>query len=179
VDSTNPGRINFTFDLAYFLIFGVRIPYPVPFRLLGDEAKGWLENTYVSERVRISRGNKGTVFILTRAPAADSQEESRSSGPSVVVLPGLGNDSGDYDPLVAQLAERGFSTTVVPVARLDWLRNALGLLDLKYWLGTLEPRPVLDWYLERVEQAVQVASDNAGDRRVVLLGHSAVGWLAR
>ncbi|RWV98209.1 hypothetical protein GW17_00038958, partial [Ensete ventricosum] len=36
------------------------VPYPVPFRLLGDEAKGWLDTTYLSHtgNIRISRGNK-------------------------------------------------------------------------------------------------------------------------
>jgi hypothetical protein len=38
----------------------------VPFRLLGNEAKGWLDTTYLSERLRVSRGNKGTTFILKR-----------------------------------------------------------------------------------------------------------------
>ena len=45
----------------------VRLPYPVPFRLLGDEAKGWLDTTYLSNQLRISRGNKGTTFILRRS----------------------------------------------------------------------------------------------------------------
>ena len=73
--AASPDRIDFAFDLAYFELratpFGalpapVRIPYPVPFRLLGDEAKGWLDTTYLGEDVRISRGNKGTTFILVR-----------------------------------------------------------------------------------------------------------------
>ncbi len=68
---------------------------PVPFKLLGDEAKGcaslscwllsalkrrvltrcarggsWLDTTYLSERVRVSKGNKGTTFILARYDGA-------------------------------------------------------------------------------------------------------------
>lgn len=39
-------------------------------RLLGDEAKGWLDTTYLSSQLRISRGNKGTTFILRRLPTA-------------------------------------------------------------------------------------------------------------
>jgi len=77
VDEVNsPSRIDFTFDLAYFEIratplgplpFGaIRVPYPVPFRILGDEAKGWLDTTYLGENVRISKGNKGTTFVLVR-----------------------------------------------------------------------------------------------------------------
>uniref|UniRef100_A0A2N9IST9 Plastid lipid-associated protein/fibrillin conserved domain-containing protein n=1 Tax=Fagus sylvatica TaxID=28930 RepID=A0A2N9IST9_FAGSY len=46
----------------------VEVPYPVPFRLLGDEAKGWLDTTYLSPSgdLRISRGNKGTTFVLQK-----------------------------------------------------------------------------------------------------------------
>eukprot|EP00252_Welwitschia_mirabilis_P027489 TRINITY_DN943_c0_g1_i10.p1 TRINITY_DN943_c0_g1~~TRINITY_DN943_c0_g1_i10.p1 ORF type:complete len:280 (+),score=37.49 TRINITY_DN943_c0_g1_i10:107-946(+) len=46
----------------------VEVPYPVPFRLLGDKAKGWLDTTYLSPtgNMRISRGNKGTTFVLQK-----------------------------------------------------------------------------------------------------------------
>ena len=60
------GQVSFTFDLAYFQWGPVRLPYPVPFRLLGDEARGWLDTTYLSPRLRISRGNKGTTFVFRR-----------------------------------------------------------------------------------------------------------------
>ena len=60
-------RINFAFDLAYFVLpGGLRLPYPVPFRLLGEESRGYLDTEFVSERLRISRGNKGTTFVLRR-----------------------------------------------------------------------------------------------------------------
>jgi len=78
VSEKQKNRIEFTFDLAYFELatgpFGValpgarpaRVPYPVPFALLGDEAKGWLDTSYLGKDVRISRGNKGTTFVLVR-----------------------------------------------------------------------------------------------------------------
>jgi hypothetical protein len=78
VSESDTNRIEFTFDLAYFELatgpFGValpfarpaRVPYPVPFALLGDEAKGWLDTSYLGRDVRISRGNKGTTFVLVR-----------------------------------------------------------------------------------------------------------------
>ena len=55
---------------------------------------------------------------------------------SVIILPGLGNCAADYDDLVANLVEKATQETsdsplrvsVLPVARIDWLRNALGLL---------------------------------------------------
>lgn len=69
-----PGnRIDFKFDIAGFKfeLIPLTIPYPVPFRYLGDEVKGWIDITYLSPgkgpgAVRIARGNKGTVFCLIR-----------------------------------------------------------------------------------------------------------------
>ncbi|MCO5595163.1 hypothetical protein L7F22_049202 [Adiantum nelumboides] len=59
-------RILFQFDKAAFSFkfFPFKVPYPVPFRLLGDEAKGWLETTYLSPSgdIRISKGNKVCLF---------------------------------------------------------------------------------------------------------------------
>ncbi|KAG1662067.1 hypothetical protein FOA52_005314 [Chlamydomonas sp. UWO 241] len=69
-------RIDFQFDNAafHFKALPFTIPYPVPFRLLGDETKGWLDVTYTSPdgTFRLSRGNKGTLFVLAKernAPA--------------------------------------------------------------------------------------------------------------
>lgn len=63
-------RVDFQFDSAafYFKPIPVSIPYPVPFRLLGDERKGWIDVTYLSKdgKFRLSRGNKGTLFILVK-----------------------------------------------------------------------------------------------------------------
>ena len=67
-------RIDFSFQEARLEIKGSQIvlPYPVPFKLLGDEAKGWIDNTFVSETLRIARGNKGTTFVLKKAdPSTD------------------------------------------------------------------------------------------------------------
>lgn len=62
-------RIDFVFDEGNFeLGNNIKIPYPVPFRLpiLRDTVKGWIDITYLSDRVRIARGNKGTTFILAK-----------------------------------------------------------------------------------------------------------------
>ncbi|WVZ65883.1 hypothetical protein U9M48_015174, partial [Paspalum notatum var. saurae] len=64
-------RILFRFDRAAFAFkfLPFKVPYPVPFKLLGDEAKGWLDTTYLSHtgNIRISRGNKGTTFVLQKS----------------------------------------------------------------------------------------------------------------
>ncbi|CAJ1936874.1 unnamed protein product [Sphenostylis stenocarpa] len=110
-----------------------------------------------------------------------SSSNSISVHRPAVILPGLGNNSGDYQSLKQTLNDKyGISAVVAKVSRLDWLRNAAGLVDPNYWRGTLQPKPVLDWYLERVEEAVQEAKESAnGFETVSLVGHSAGGWLAR
>lgn len=73
-DPSRPdSRIDFVFDSGNFDFNGVQIPYPVPFRLplFRDAVKGWIDITYLSERLRISRGNKGTIFILLKEEEAD------------------------------------------------------------------------------------------------------------
>jgi hypothetical protein len=64
-------RINFVFDEGYFDLNDgtVRIPYPVPFRLplFRDWVKGWIDVTYLSNTMRIARGNKGSTFVLVKA----------------------------------------------------------------------------------------------------------------
>jgi hypothetical protein len=61
-------RINFVFDEGNFDFGSVRLPYPVPFRLgfLRDNFLGWIDLTFLSDRLRISRGNKGTTFVLLK-----------------------------------------------------------------------------------------------------------------
>lgn len=41
---------------------------------------------------------------------------------------GLGNNAADYSGLVSLLNERDLSVHVLPVARIDWGRNASGLI---------------------------------------------------
>jgi len=69
VDPSQPERIAFAFDEGFFQFRenGLRVPYPVPFRLLGKEAEGFLDTLYLGDRLRISKGNKGSTFILERA----------------------------------------------------------------------------------------------------------------
>ncbi|PNW85211.1 hypothetical protein CHLRE_03g176350v5 [Chlamydomonas reinhardtii] len=63
-------RIDFQFDRAAFnfRFLPFTIPYPVPFRILGDERKGWIDVTYMNSdsTFRLSRGNKGTLFVLAK-----------------------------------------------------------------------------------------------------------------
>ena len=67
-------RILFVFDEGNFNFDGFKVPYPVPFRLpiFRDAVKGWIDITYLSDRIRVSRGNKGTTFVLLKEDNIDN-----------------------------------------------------------------------------------------------------------
>lgn len=119
--------------------------------------------------VRSEAGGNGT----TGPP----QQEKPQRG--VVILPGLGNSAADYAAISADLKERGLAVEVARVSRPDWLRNAAGLTDISYWRGTLQPRPTVNWYMDRIAAALQSVEDQSGGAPVTLLAHSAGGWLSR
>ncbi len=39
----------------------------IDFPLNSDKPQGWLDITYIDNNLRIGRGNKGSVFVLTKA----------------------------------------------------------------------------------------------------------------
>lgn len=138
------------------------VPVPPPL------TKATLPKSWSCSCSAISQSDSSTFQLIT------------SSTPSpAVILPGLGNNTSDYQKLVLTLQDYEVPTVVANVARIDWLRNAAGLVDPNYWQGTLQPRPVLDWYLNRVDEAVNEAKELAQGGTLSLIGHSAGGWLAR
>jgi len=112
----------------------------------------------------------------------------------VVICPGFGNDAIDYQEplkqprevgLVSCLERRGFDPSqiyIVPIQRLDWIKVFTGgLLDFpNFYLNKAQPTGGgYGWYLERLKETVDTAYANSDENKVLLLGHSAGGWLAR
>jgi len=81
---------------------------------------------------------------------------------------------------VARLKQRGFEIVeTLPVVRADWLRVIGGLLDADFRDGNAPPETAFGWYLDRVDDAVEeLQAQNSGEK-VLLVAHSAGGWLAR
>eukprot|EP00250_Pteridium_aquilinum_P008914 c18304_g2_i1 orf=497-1150(+) len=98
-----------------------------------------------------------------------SSSDPPSASRPVVILPGLGNNSNDYVELIASLKERGLAATVAEVSRPDWLRNAKGFLDKNCWSGKLAPRPLLNWYFERMNKAITAAKEASGGGQMLSL----------
>ncbi|KAF2306799.1 hypothetical protein GH714_021501 [Hevea brasiliensis] len=112
-------------------------------------------------------------------PSAPTGHPISTTVRPAVILPGLGNNTADYQKLKVTLNEYGVPSVIAKVSRFDWFRNAAGLVDPNYWRGTLRPRPVLDWYLKRIDEAIREAKVLAEGGTLSLIGHSAGGWLAR
>jgi len=123
---------------------------------------------------------RGPARARARARGKTQACQAQAGKRSVIILPGLGNSASDYDDLAENLrSTTGLDLNVhtCDVRRIDWLRNAAGLLDPAYWKGTLKPRPVVDWYLDKVKEKVEIAKRDGGP--VSFLAHSAGGWLGR
>lgn len=89
----------------------------------------------------------------------NSASASRAEGKSkqtrgVVIMPGLGNSKNDYKALAELLTEEGLTAEIASVNRIDWLRNAAGVVDINYWKGTLNPQPTVNWYVCKLEMSL-------------------------
>jgi hypothetical protein len=143
----------------------------------------------------------GLQFSLFQ-PRPPKKISSPPSNVKVLILPGFGNDASDYilsqatqGSLVQSLKNRGWENVeILPMKRSDWLNVFLrGAFDWQFWAGTAPPTgPAFAWYLRRVADAivgpkaendddddVNVNVDDDGRPKVLLVCHSAGGWLAR
>ena len=149
-------------------------------------------------------GNAAEDYTSPPPPPSPEEEEEEEKSPLSSLLSsflssssdsegeegeGTASVDGDSDLVVASspppslssaLAARGFSVSVVPLKRSDWLRVARCAVDPAYWRGEAEPETAYGWYLDLAERAVEeAASANPSGSGVVLLAHSAGGWLGR
>ena len=190
-------RVDFAFQEAQFEFrdFPFTIPYPVPFKLLGDEAKGWIDNTYISEKFRIARGNKGTLFLLQKvSPAFDpaaafavsklkelkrlesekkkaqKSKSSRQVQRVAIIFPAQLSTAEDYEELsasVEKLSSDGIRCYAAPLSRIDWPAGLLpSFFSKDYFVGTLKPVETLAFYLKKIDEAVALALNDNMDKDV-------------
>lgn len=105
-----------------------------------------------------------------------------------VILPGFGNSMEDYMTplkreskfgLVGILKSRGIKNIfVVPVQRYSWLNILFGVFTLEFWKSKCRPLNLFRFYCTMVDETVRHAHAETG-KPVILVGHSAGGWLAR
>lgn len=111
-----------------------------------------------------------------------------SEQPTYLICPGFGNDAKDYiDPLgrgrefsfVNALEKRGLDAEVVDIGRLEWLKllGPSAVQPLRFINNEMTPDILYGFYLDRVRR--QLNRLEKEDKKVVLVGHSAGGWLVR
>ncbi|CBN75826.1 Rieske (2Fe-2S) domain protein [Ectocarpus siliculosus] len=72
-------RLMVGFRKAIVNVGGMKVTFP---HLQRFSPTGWMETTYLNQGIRIARGNKGSIFVLTRQPVS-SRLSSSSSSPTV------------------------------------------------------------------------------------------------
>lgn len=60
----------FRIELNAGLVLDFGFLFPLLMFVRRSKENGWLETTFVDDEIRIGRGNKGTLFVLTRDPSA-------------------------------------------------------------------------------------------------------------
>ena len=112
----------------------------------------------------------------------------------ILILPGFCTETEDYTrpgSLAPNLLKRGWDESqvhVLPMKRIDWATTLVcGAIDKNFWQGSAKPDgPAYSWYLSRVANEIrnidtQVKKEHGehAKAKIVLVGHSAGGWLAR
>lgn len=195
-----PNRLGFRFTGGKILLRTIwngtlSLPYPVPFDLLGDNAKGWLQTDYLTEKLRLSRGNKGSLFVLTPEPEPDDPELEAYLDPApppapappastlvrdpVIVCPAQFGTLSNYEDLVQSLQARGHPVIVAPLKFTDWFRLIPASLTPEYWKGELSPDVALPFYYEAIDKAVDQIKQQYPGKKIQLVAHSIGGWITR
>jgi len=195
-----PNRLGFRFSGGTILLRTLwngtlALPYPVPFDLLGDNAKGWLQTDYITDNLRLSRGNKGSLFVLTPEPQPDNPElealleppppppppvdpETLTMDP-VLICPAQFGTLDNYEELVNILESRGHPTLVAPLKFTDWFRLIPASLTPEYWKGELSPTVALPFYYEAIDKGTRQLKNKYPGKKIQLVAHSIGGWIAR
>lgn len=132
-------------------------------------------------------------IYLSQTNSLSSLSNTIGSKTPIVICPGFGNDSIDYDCPLEQPPSKGLKTILstrgfdidniytVPIKRTDWIRVGGGLFDIpNFYINQARPDGLgYGWYIRRLKECVDLAYEESGGEKVILIAHSAGGWLAR
>lgn len=112
--------------------------------------------------------------------------------PVFVILPGFGNNDKDYTAdiivkggqvqpsLVSNMQRRGYVAEVVPMARWQWALSVLrGLFTVDWYRRECKPHILFKFYFDATSRKIAEVHSKHPHATMVLLCHSAGGWLAR
>lgn len=107
--------------------------------------------------------------------------------PRFLILPGFGNDQIDYiNPLgqgdgfgfATALKSRGYEVHVAPINRLSWINILRSVTTKEFYSNNCRPEQLFQFYFDNINETIDQLNDKNQDP-IILLGHSAGGWLAR
>lgn len=98
--------------------------------------------------------------------------------PNFLILPGFGNDEADYSKLVENLSRKGITAEVVPIKRLSWLWMLKSIFSPEFYANACTPNSMFDFYFRLTKSKIEEIKEDSS-APLVLLCHSAGGWLAR
>mmetsp|Transcript_3197 Transcript_3197/g.9187 ORF Transcript_3197/g.9187 Transcript_3197/m.9187 type:complete len:294 (-) Transcript_3197:83-964(-) len=119
------------------------------------------------------------VLLLCRVDGLLDKLRPRTPSP-VLFCPAqlsVGDDYGDFFTRLEE--EYGHSVTCADLRRTDWLRLAPSIATPNYWQGTLTPQPVLDFYFEALDRAIDRLQGDYPEGKINVVAHSLGGWIAR
>ncbi|EKX45578.1 hypothetical protein GUITHDRAFT_71160 [Guillardia theta CCMP2712] len=102
--------------------------------------------------------------------AQGSERESRGEGRDVIIIvPGFLMDCRDFEPMARHFREDGWPAAVVPMKWWEWIPC----------LGGRSARPVLERIDYTVRRALEGSPAPQSASKVILVAHSAAGWISR
>ena len=98
-----------------------------------------------------------------------------------LILPGFGASSSDYYTMKNNMLKLNYKTNILHVNRKNWLIDPLKNIKIsqKILQYKCKPDDLYDWYLEELGQEIIKIKHDNNNEKIVLIGHSAGGWLAR
>jgi len=124
------------------------------------------------------------IGVARAASTGDQEEVQEQTG--VLIAPAQFGVRADYESLIHELrSATGIAEVeVVGLSRLDWLKIIPATLTNlpAYVDGALPVTPTLDFYFERLDEALERLLERLGGGekgRIKLIGHSIGGWVLR
>ena len=141
-------------------------------------------------RIGATTSALGLVASLVAPPIGRSSVRMALEDSPVIIVPGFGNADVDYKAPLGQaesvglesvLGRRGFSDVrTMKCERIEWARVIAGLVAAIVYKPWATPEgPAYAWFINRLRADIEEAHAQSGGKRVLLIGHSAGGWLAR
>ena len=100
--------------------------------------------------------------------------------PHYLICPGFATSSKDYRFMKQHIENNGYSSSILQVNRDEWIKNTPIVPKKKIISQKCTPTDLYGWYIDKLEEnVIDIISNSNIEKKIILVGHSAGGWLAR